>query len=300
MSFAMQSVSAPDRVQVYENNTWVATFTPGCYTVTTAGPERVFSEKYRHGGQTIAVRVRHSVWVRAAPGRVDDEIDERWLRLALDANVGNVADALAIAMQYIKGATAVYLGDLQIAGDAAYGPAAPGALPEEGSDFNDYLGLRWLYPDDAPDAPENTQRRCLDCSGYMRMVWGYRQHLPGSGYTDSVPLSRRLKHGAALPRRAVQMYESAPGLILHADTGTQLTDFAGIDVGDVVFFNRDPGDGPALDHVGMYLGVDTDGHHRFVSSRKRPDGPTFADRFGPSLLDGDAKYAQAFRAVRRL
>ena len=277
------------------NGQWVATFTPGCYTVTMAGPERVFTEKFQRGTQTVEVRVAHSTWVRSAPGPVDADFDTRWLRLALDANQRHVPDALAIAIQYLKGSPAVLLGDLQISGDASYGP-----LRKEGSDFNDYLGIRWLYPGDPPDRPESNQLRCLDCSGYMRMVWGYRRHLPRSGYLDSLPLSLRPKNGYTLPRRAVEMYHCAPGLILQADTGTQLTDFGRLDIGDLVFFDGSDEDGDAIDHVGMYLGTDAGGHRRFISSRKTPDGPTFADYGGSSLLDGDGHYAKAFRAVRRL
>lgn len=186
-------------------------------------------------------------------------------------------------------------GDHQISGDASYGP-----LQEEGSDFNDYVGIRWLHPNDPPDEPEPNQLRCLDCSGFMRMVWGYRHHLPGSGYLDSVPLSLRPKNGSALPRRAVEMYHCAPGLILAADNGSQLEDFEHIDIGDLVFFDGSDDDGDDIDHVGMYLGTDTGGHHRFISSRKTPDDPTFADYGGSSVLDGAGHYAKAFRAIRRL
>jgi cell wall-associated NlpC family hydrolase len=295
MSFDSEILHDPYRVAVTKNGEWVATFTPDCYTVITAGPERVFTEKFQRGGETVEVRVGHRTWVRAAPGPVDTKIDKRWLCLALDANQRHVPDALAIAMQYLKGSPPVLFGDLQISGDASYGPRQ-----EEGSDFNDYVGIRWLYPNDPPDEPEPNQLRCLDCSGFMRMVWGYRHHLPGSGYLDSVPLSLRPKNGSALPRRAVEMYQCAPGLILAADNGSQLEDFEHIDIGDLVFFDGSDDDGDDIDHVGMYLGTDTGGHHRFISSRKTPDGPTFADYGGSSVLDGAGHYAKAFRAIRRL
>jgi len=96
------------------------------------------------------------------------------------------------------------------------------------------------------------------------------------------------------------MYKSAPGLILQKNTGSQLSDFQRMNIGDLVFFDRSTNDADALDHVGMFLGTDVDGHHRFVSSRKAADGPTFADVGGKSLLDGAGDYAKAFRAVRRL
>jgi hypothetical protein len=50
----------------------------------------------------------------------------------------------------------------------------------------------------------------------------------------------------------------------------------------------------------MYLGLDTAGAHRFLSSRKIPNGPTLADRGHRSTLSGTGYYAKAFRAVRRL
>jgi len=50
----------------------------------------------------------------------------------------------------------------------------------------------------------------------------------------------------------------------------------------------------------MYLGVDSGGHHRFVSSRKTANGPTLGDLGGKSLLDGTGHYAVSFRAARRL
>jgi len=297
--FTFEEIGDPARVVASEDGRRVATFTLGCYTVTLAGPERTFRETFRSHGEDVVVEVTHSTWVRVAPGPVDRVVDERWLRLALAANRDEAPDALALAMQYVKGAPALQEGDLQIAGDASYGPLGPDGR-REGSDFSDYLGLRWLYPTEPADAPEADQLRCLDCSGYMRMLWGYRHHLPGSGYPDSIPLSRDPRQGSALPRRAVQMYDDAPGLVLVSDTHVQVTDLRALDVGDLVFFDSADDDGLDIDHVGLYLGVDAEGRNRFISSRKTADGPTLGDRGGASVLDGDGFYAKAFRAIRRL
>jgi hypothetical protein len=297
--FTFEELADPARVAVSEQGHRVATFTLGCYTVPLRGPERTFRETFRRNGVDVAVEVTHSTWVRAAPGPVDERIDERWLRLALAANQDGTPDSLAFAMQYVKGAPPVPERDLQIAGDASYGPLGPDGR-REGSDFNDYLGLRWLYPTEPPDPPQAARLHCLDCSGYMRMIWGYRHHLPGGGYPDTVPLSRAPRGRSALPRRAVQMYADAPGLILVHDSGVQVTDLTVLDVGDLVFFDAADDDGTAIDHVGMYFGVDASGRHRFISSRKTADGPTLADAGGKSVLDGDGLYAKAFRAVRRL
>ena len=132
------------------------------------------------------------------------------------------------------------------------------------------------------------------------MVWGYRHHLPGSGYPGAIPLSQRPRAGSTLPRRAVEMYADAPGLILVPDAGVQVTAFGALDIGDLVFFDGSDDDGAALDYVGMYLGLDDQGARRFISSRKTPDGPTLGDVGGASVLDGAGHYAAAFRAVRRL
>jgi hypothetical protein len=81
-------------------------------------------------------------------------------------------------------------GGLQVAGDASYGPLVDGER-EEGSDFNDYLGITWSYPE-RNDLPEERQAQCLDCSGFIRMVFGFRRHLPG----------RLCEHDSALSQAA--------------------------------------------------------------------------------------------------
>ena len=102
--FTFEHLADPARIAVSEQGSRVATFTMGCYTVTLAGPLRTFRETFRRNGANVTVQVTHGTWVRAAPGPVDETIDERWLRLALAANQDGVPDALALAMQYVKGA----------------------------------------------------------------------------------------------------------------------------------------------------------------------------------------------------
>ncbi len=96
------------------------------------------------------------------------------------------------------------------------------------------------------------------------------------------------------------MYAGGTGIILVPDTGEQVTDVSALGIGDLLFFDASDDDQSRLDHVGMYLGIDTAGAHRFISSRKAADGPTFADKGGASILDGSGDYAEAFRAARRL
>jgi cell wall-associated NlpC family hydrolase len=298
--YTYERLENPTRIVALDSGEWVATFTPRCYSVTLAGPARTFAETTISNGASHRVEVEHATWVRAAPGPVDARIDERWLDLALAANYSNVPDALALAMQYIKGAPALLEGDLQIAGDASYGPFDKDGHREEGSDFNDYLGLPWLYPTEPVDRPELRQKGCLDCSGFMRMIWGYRHHLPGSGYPGSIPLSVDPRTGSSMPRRSFQIYVDAPGLVTVPNNGTQVTDVDAVEIGDLVFFDASSDDGTQLDHVGMFLGRDADGRYRFISSRKTADGPTLSDKGGASLLDGSGLFAKAFRAVRRL
>jgi cell wall-associated NlpC family hydrolase len=289
----------PDRFEVEDEDGWAATFTFGAYTVRTRGPARSLA----HPGSPA---VEHTTWVRTYPGPFDGKrsLDRRWLDLALAANQDGVADVLALALAYCEGAADVWLGEpphrLRIAGKAAYGPGN-----EEGSDFNDYLGLRWTYPngesDEPEDDPDGSQHGCLDCSGFVRMVLGYRHHLPGSGYPGRVPLSLQpTADRSTLPRRAHQILRDGPGVVIVHPDGRQVIDLSPIGVGDLVFFDGDTGDGAAIDHVGIFMGIDGAGHHRFISSRKTPRGPNMSDVGYPSILDGNAHYARRFRAVRRV
>ena len=294
MKIRIQRHTHPDRTEVKDStNNWLATFTDGAYTVTLAGPVRTFTES------TAAHPVRHGVWVRTLPAPFEGNVDSAWLKSALKANKKAVPDVAAIAMQYIVGAPVIFENDLQIAGDASYGPLINGKR-EEGSDFNDYLGIEWVYPQQV-DKPEKRQLHCVDCSGFIRMVWGYRRHLPGYHYPTTVPLCLKpQKSHHAIPRRAFEIYGAAPGVVIVPNKKVQVKDFSKIGVGDLVFFDADENDGTRIDHIGMYLGLDAGNHHRFISSRKGANGPTLGDYKGKSILDGTGLYARAFRAVRRL
>jgi hypothetical protein len=294
MALQIRRLRNPDRTEVTDGpRRWMARFTDGATTVASRGPRRTFNEA------SAGHAVIHGVWVRTLPKPFAGVVDEAWLTATLQANAHRVPDVLAMAMQYIDGAAAVVDGALQIAGHAEYGALVDG-MREEGADFNDYLGVPWTYADRV-DPPETRQFRCLDCSGFVRMIWGYRHSLPGQPRRDRVPLtltptaSRR-----AMPRRAFEIYASAPGIVTILDDGVRPTDLSPLEAGDLVFFDADDGDGTQLDHVGMFLGVDGGGHHRFISSRKGANGPTLGDYRGRSILDGTGLYARAFRGARRL
>jgi hypothetical protein len=279
--YTITRVTDPARSVVTDSQGWVATFTDGSSTVTLRGPQRTFTER------TAAASVTHRTWVRLLRAPFQGTVDERWLTQTLQ---NTSSDVLAAGMQYIEGAPAVHdASGLAIAGDANYGPVVNGAV-QEGSDFNDYLGIAWSYPS-GPDNPEADQRNSLDCSGFVRMLFGYR---------GGLPLARHTSDGTQLPRRAHQMIESAPGRVLVPDTGSQVTRLSTLAPGDLVFFDAATNDGNQIDHVGLYLGLDADRHHRFLSSRKTINGPTLGDQGGKSLLDGTGFYASHFRAVRRL
>lgn len=283
----LRRLDAPARTMVTDaSGAWLATFTDGARTVTLAGPERIFAEP-AHTRATVM----HGVWVRLLPAPFDGRVDEAWLAAA---RADTTPDLLAAGMQYVHGAPRLRdAAGRRLAGDAHYGPADRDGRLGEGADFNDFVGVRWRHPD-GTDPAEAAQRGSLDCSGFVRMVFGYR---------GGVPMARRAGGADALPRRAHQMEEAAPGIMLAAREGVPPAAVEVLAPGDLVFFDVSADDGPRTDHVGIYLGVDSDGRRRFLSSRKRADGPTMGDTGGRSVLDpvdGRGLYALGFRAVRRL
>ena len=159
------------------------------------------------------------------------------------------------------------------------------------SDFLDYLGVAWTFADGEMGTPDPAHYGAVDCSGFIRLVYGYR-----SGY----PLLATNEPGPGLPRRAWAMAEVGPGVTVLADTGTPPSNLGALQAGDLVFFDLDMAIDLRIDHVAIYLGHDDAGHHRFVSSRTRADGPTLGDLGGTSVLDDGELYARAFRGAKRL
>lgn len=278
----LKTLSAPDRVQVLDSKGVLATFTIGARTVTVRGPARRFTEP----ATTTAV-VSGTTWVRLLEEPFTGSVDRAWLKAAL---VDTSPDVLALSVQYTDGAPTVTdeTGRI-IASNASYGPLQPDGTRQEGSDFNDYLGAAWQY-DQMIDNPEAAQIGSLDCSGFLRMVLGYRGGLAMTLNPD----------GVRLPRRAHQMLSSAPGLVTIPDSGVRPGSVTALAPGDLVFFDTSTDDGTAVDHVGLYLGMDSAGAARFISSRKSADGPTLGDVGGRSVVTGTGYYASAWRAARRL
>jgi len=272
------TVHAPD-------GTLLATFTDGARKVVILGPARTFAEP----ASTSAV-VNTSDWVRLYPYPFAGTVDRRWLDEAIGLNNRQEPDVLAIAMQYVRGAPQIKDSQgIVIAGDASFGPGQSDGDRQEGSDFNDFMGITHNYANSV-DRPEGNQYGSLDCSGFQRMVWGYRSGLP----LELEPT------GTAMPRRAYQILESAPGVTVAADTGRPLGGVpANLQTGDVLFFNVEADDGARVDHMAIYLGPDSEGSNRFISSRIVANGPTMGDIAGRSVIDGTGFFAKSFRAVRR-
>jgi cell wall-associated NlpC family hydrolase len=190
-----------------------------------------------------------------------------WLSAAL---ADESLDVLGIGLEYASGGPR----------DAAYAFAA---------DFNDYLGIAWTYGT-VVDQPEQAELGALDCSGFVRMVFGYRL---------GMPMSLGPAGASSLPRKALDQFAAGPGVLL-AGPESASRSLDALRPGDLVFFDASAADGTAIDHVGIYLGLDTHGHHRFLSSRRSADGPTMGDTQGASILDGTGLWARSLRGIRRI
>jgi cell wall-associated NlpC family hydrolase len=282
----------PARTLVHDKNgDLLATFTDGARTVDITGPKRTFREpKFTKASVTV------NVWVRLAPqewrsGAEHDSWFKDWFTREL---TDTSLDALGMAFQYVYGASELYdAKGVRYAGDAQFGPYSS-SDPDgraENNDFYDYLGITYSFPD-APDVkPHKDRYGDVDCSGFIRLVYGYRL-----GY----PLRNTNTPGDGLPRRAFAMSQFGPGAEVIEAQGSVTRDYAALQPGDLVFFNVDPTDGPAADHSGIFLGVDESGHYRFVSSRTLANGPTMGDSKYAAILDGDGHFALALRNARRL
>lgn len=286
----------------------VAWFTLGARTVTVRGPVRRFEQRASRFGGGLCPAVEHDLWAYTLP----EPFLGRVCTLVLDGlrarATGGDPDLLAQAMAYTEAAPEGTGRDGLWQGPAGYGPAPrPGAAPDEGSDWNDCVGV------DDTDSPAQPERlHTVDCSGFVRLV------LRRDGL---VPLGRQGGSFDALPRRSRDMAAVGPGVLLHPQHSSPIRDHSGLRPGDLVFF-KDALSG-RVNHVGLYLGRDEGGPdgggterapaHRFVSSRRHAGGPTMGDEYhayageerpkyptARSVLDGDGFYANRFVAVRRL
>ena len=268
----------------------LATFTDGARTVALTGPARTFAD-----ARFTKATVTSTTWVRLAP--------EPWAAGAekaawfgpwfATARQDTSPDMFAVAMQYFDGAAPEKNAEgLQFRGDAIFGPVEPAGYARlEQSDFLDYLGISYSFPDAGRKTPKPAHRGALDCSGFVRMVYGYRLGYPLLGTNNAGP--------GALPRRAWAIAENGPGVTLIPNTRTRVTAYDALQPGDLLFFEVE-GTEDELDHVGVFVGIDSQGHYRFMSSRERANGPTFGDLGGTSLLDDGGMYSKGWRAARRI
>lgn len=267
----------------------LATLTDGARTVVLTGPERTFDEP-----SSTDASLTTTAWVRLAPrpwskGAEKTAWFREWFKTA---RTDRRPDMFEIAMQYIDGAPAdVDSKGRRYRGDASFGPvSASGEGRREANDFNDYLGIKWSFPDRGVDLPERVRYGSLDCSGFVRMVYGYRMGYPLLGTNNP---------GRGLPRRAYAIEAFGPGTTIVRDKGRTATDYEALQPGDLVFFQTE-GSVSQLDHVGIYMGVDDGGQHRFISSRETVNGPTMGDVGGPSVLDDGRFFSKGWRAARRI
>jgi hypothetical protein len=267
----------------------VATLTDGARTANVLGPCRTFTEP-----STTAASVTTRTWVRILPQPWMPGAElQPWFRAWLDVALRDrTPDVLDVATQYLRGRPEyVDAQTNRYRGDAKFGvfDANADGRPDR-SDFYDYLGKPWTYPDGGIDLPDPARSGAVDDSGFVRLVFGYRSGMPLRDAGDD--------SADGIPRSTHAMATDAPGTVIVPDRQLPVSDFGRLQPGDLVFFDTDPD--RRVDIAGIYLGIDDSGHYRFVASRKAADGPTMGDAGGAAVLDGGGDYAAAFRSAKRL
>ncbi|MFJ9348621.1 NlpC/P60 family protein [Streptomyces sp. NPDC101237] len=273
----------------------IATFTDGARTATLKGPSRTFTEPANTGTKVITddwVRLMSEPWTKGAE-------NQQWFKDWFKQYYGSQEDDIfAIAFQYVQGVPVKKdSAGVPYAGDAVFGPyKADGVDRLEQNDFYDYLGIPYTFRNGTTMSPRPERYRALDCSGFMRMVWGYRSRYPLMA-SDTL--------GDGLPRSANGMARSKTGVDIIKLQGpspwyTRPKNTDMLQPGDLLFFKMDHRTADHIDHVALYLGLDTEGHKVFISSRKEQNGPTIGDAGGVSRIDGNGFYAKLFRSAKRL
>jgi cell wall-associated NlpC family hydrolase len=316
----------------------IARFMNNAYTVTVLGYE---DRTLPNGGAAITVTHRWHVRTLATPfsSTMSDADKTAWLRAARQANCDGDKDLLAIAFEYDEGSPDLWLSGKRVAGDADY---------LSGCDFHDYTCSSWDPVDGSlrtPDPACQVGSVCpaspsdpsvvgkLDCSGFVRMVFGDRNNFEAQlpTYTAKIEPSRfRYPLSTAsipthLPRKSHDQYRYGSGEKLVpfriADTPTE-AELGTLLPGDLLFFNLDSDNLGALccdpetpdshdtcceqgiTHVGIYVGKEdgssaSDPKYRVLNSRSSLFGPTMAST---SYLTktGTGGWNKRLRAARRL
>jgi cell wall-associated NlpC family hydrolase len=266
----------------------VATFTDGARTVSVTGKSRTFTEK------KATATVSTDVWIRLSDKRWKSAYakDPAWMTWLRKQIASDAPDILQFFTEYLRGAPAKTDSKGRIyAGDAGFGIERGAST--DGADFHEYMGVPWDF--DGVEVPANPQwAGHLDCSGYLRMVYGFRGGLPLlRGRVDGIV--------DGLPRTAEQMAYQAKSALVAAGKSTAKapTSLNAIQPGDLVFFAmRD--DPNLVSHSGVYLGVDPEGDPRFASSRGISGGPSFGDFGTAKATLNDPIFAADLRRVIRL
>lgn len=240
--------------------------------------------------------VTHNTWVRVLStpfnGTWSDTLANQIRAWAVDTS----PDALAYAVMFITGAPTVTSSDFsgaQVYGQAQYGPLYTDGTRVEFSDWNDYIGVGWTYPNgEVRTFPHGsiTTSGGLDCSGFIRMVYGRNM---------GIPMSFDLNYdGINLPRRSADIGPTGPGILIANSTGSPPATTS-LQTGDYLGFALSDSTDGELTHSGIYLGLDTGGNQRFISARKVANGPTMSDLGGSSILNGTGSYSTGLRTIRR-
>jgi NlpC/P60 family len=290
----------PDRTIVATTaGTQVAVLTDGARTVAFTGPTRTFTEP-----STTTATVTTDVWVRLAPQRWSEGAQhDDWFESWFGEQVASTSpDLFGLYAEYAAGAPNRYEQSVRYAGAAKFGVLTgsegyQNALGDrdDRADFYDYLGVSCDFPDGV-GKPHSEWYGDLDCSGLVRILYGYRMGHPmylGDGPSDGSDI---------LPRHSYSMAASGPGPVLFGDGARSApsTDELGtLQAGDLLFF-AEGSDPSSVDHCGIYLGADQYGRRRFLSSRMGANGPTFGDAAGMSVINGTGIYSRAFRGARRI
>ncbi|MFB7371990.1 C40 family peptidase [Streptomyces sp. NPDC056222] len=255
--------------------------------------------------------ISHDTWVRVLPAPFDGSWTPA-LEQQIRAWAGDTSpDALAYASMFRPFAPAVTDPALQganVLGTSGYSEPDAAGLRYVGADFHEYMGLDWTFPASGESVVAETQfKGHLDCSGFVRMVYGHHLGIPMVGSKNF--------DGRNLPRTSKNQSASGPGVVVSQATGAAPS-LAPLRIGDVVFFDAtdaEPDDPETtdgvIDHTGIYVGQDQHGGLRFVSSRRTPNGPTLADLGAKSILNGKQSvpaegvkgdlYTASLRVIRR-
>ncbi|MFD6533891.1 NlpC/P60 family protein [Streptomyces sp. NPDC060184] len=302
------------RTAATEPTAWTADVTDTTFTAGRVGLRALANQGCANLPVTLAVSrfqidaatwqqpptVTHDTWVRVLP----EPFDGTWtpaLEQTIRGWAGSPApDVLAHAAAFLPGAPAVATATTpatgkQVMGEAGYGYLDPQGHRYEGADFHEYMNTGWTFPDGTWTGPSTKQAGNLDCSGYVRMVYGYHLGIPLAAGEDT--------SGTRIPRQSRHMADDTPGIRIDRTDGTNPPAATQLQPGDLVLFNADSGDDTVtatVDHVGIHLGTDTNGKRRFLSSRKTANGPTMSDLGGASLLDGTGTYATKLHTVHRI